>query len=78
MDFNLSTEQVMVRDLCRNLAKNEITPIAEELDKTGEFPYDVWKKMGDLGICGIPFPQECGGGGLDWLSMIIAIEEISR
>lgn len=53
-------------------------PIAEELDKTGQFPYAVWKKMGDLGICGIPFPQECGGGGLDWLSMIIAIEEISR
>ena len=78
MNFNLSTEQVMVRDLCRNLAKNEIMPIAEELDKTGQFPYEVWKKMADLGICGIPFPEECGGGGLDWLSMIIAIEEISR
>src|SRR4030066_1303750 len=78
MDFNLSTEQVMVKDLCKNFAKNEIMPIAEELDKTGQFPYDVWKKMGDLGICGIPFPQECGGGGLDWLSMIIAIEEIGR
>ena len=78
MDFNLSAEQVMVRDLCRNFAKNEIMPIAEELDKTGHFPYEVWKKMGNLGICGIPFPEECGGGGLDWLSMIIAIEEISR
>src|SRR4030067_3751832 len=78
MDFNLSTEQVMVKDLCKNFAKNEIMPIAEELDKTGQFPYDVWKKMGDLGIGGIPFPQECGGAGLDWLSMIIAIEEISR
>ncbi len=78
MNFNLSTEQVMVRDLCRNFAKNEIKPIAEELDKTGQFPYEVWKKMGDLGICGIPFPGECGGWGLDWLAMIIAIEEISR
>jgi len=78
MNFNLSTEQVMVRDLCRNLAKNEIMPIAEELDKTGQFPYEVWKKMAGLGICGIPFPEECGGGGLDWLSMIVAIEEISR
>jgi butyryl-CoA dehydrogenase len=78
MNFNLSTEQVMVRDLCRNFAKNEIIPIAEELDKTGQFPYEVWKKMGDLGICGIPFPEECGGWGLDWLAMIIAIEEISR
>jgi len=78
MNFSLSTEQEMVRDLCKNFAKNEILPIAEELDKTGQFPYEVWKKMAGLGICGIPFPEECGGGGLDWLSMIIAIEEISR
>jgi short/branched chain acyl-CoA dehydrogenase len=78
MDFSLSTEQQMVRDLCRNFAKNEIIPIAEELDKSGHFPYEVWKKMGNLGICGTPFPEECGGWGLDWLSMIIAIEEISR
>jgi short/branched chain acyl-CoA dehydrogenase len=78
MEFTFSTEQEMVRDLCRNFAKNEILPIAEELDKTGHFPYEVWKKMAGLGICGIPFPEECGGMGLDWLSMIIAIEEISR
>jgi butyryl-CoA dehydrogenase len=78
MDFSLSAEQKMVRDLCKNFAKNEVIPIAEELDKTGQFPYEVWKKMAGLGICGIPFPEECGGGGLDWLSMIIAIEEISR
>jgi len=78
MDFNLTAEQVMVRDLCRNFAKNEIKPIAGEMDKSGQFPYEAWKKMGNLGICGIPFPEECGGGGLDWLSMIIAIEEISR
>ena len=78
MDFTFSPEQKMVQDLCRNFAKNEIMPIAEELDKTGEFPYEVWKKMAGLGICGIPIPEEYGGGGLDWLSMIIAIEEISR
>ena len=78
MNFKLSTEQEMVRDLCKNFAKNEIMPIAEELDKTGQFPYEVWKKMGHLGICGIPYPEECGGWGLDWVSMIIAIEEISR
>ncbi len=78
MNFTFTTEQEMVRDLCRNLAKNEIMPIAEELDKTAQFPYEVWKKMGDLGICGIPYPEECGGWGLDWVSMIIAIEEISR
>jgi short/branched chain acyl-CoA dehydrogenase len=78
MNFKLSTEQEMVRDLCRNFAKNEILPIAEELDQTGQFPYEVWEKMGNLGICGIPFPEDCGGWGLDWVSMIIAVEEISR
>lgn len=78
MDFNLSKEQEMVRDLCRVFAKNEIIPVAEELDKTGQFPYEIWKKMANLGICGIPIPEEYGGGGLDWLSMIIAIEEIGR
>ena len=78
MDFNLSKEQEMVRDLCRVFAKNEILPVAEELDKTGQFPYEIWKKMANLGICGIPIPEEYGGGGLDWLSMIIAIEEIGR
>jgi butyryl-CoA dehydrogenase len=78
MDFHLTTEQQMIRDLCRNFVKNEIAPIAEEMDQTGQFPYDVWKKMGDLGMIGIPFPEEYGGGGMDWLSMMIAIEEISR
>ncbi len=56
MDFSLSAEQGMVRDLCKNFVKNEVIPIAEELDKTGQFPYEVWKKMAGLGICGIPFP----------------------
>jgi butyryl-CoA dehydrogenase len=78
MDFTLTTEQQMIRDLCRNFAKNEILPIAEEMDHTGQFPYDVWKKIGDLGIVGIPIPEEFGGGGMDWLSTMIAIEEISR
>jgi len=62
MNFNLSTEQMMVRDLCRNLAKNEIIPIAEELDKTGQFPYEVWKKMAGLGIAVFPFLKSAG----DW------------
>jgi butyryl-CoA dehydrogenase len=78
MDFTLTTEQRMIRDLCRNFTKNEILPIAEEMDHTGQFPYDVWKKMGDLGIVGIPVPEDFGGGGMDWLSTMIAIEEISR
>ncbi len=78
MDFTLTTEQQMIRDLCKNFVKNEIAPIAEEMDATGHFPYEVWKKMGDLGIVGIPFPEEYGGGAMDWVSTMIAIEEISR
>jgi butyryl-CoA dehydrogenase len=78
MDFHLTTEQQMIRDLCKNFVKNEISPIAEEMDQTGQFPYEVWKKMGGLGMVGIPFPEEYGGGEMDWLSMMIAIEEISR
>ncbi|MDO9349733.1 MAG: acyl-CoA dehydrogenase family protein [Deltaproteobacteria bacterium] len=78
MDFTLSTEQQMIRDLCKNFVKNEIAPIAEEMDETGHFPYEVWKKLGDLGIVGIPIPEEYGGGEMDWVSTIIAIEEISR
>jgi butyryl-CoA dehydrogenase len=78
MDYTLSTEQKMIQDLCRNFVKNEIAPITEEMDQTGEFPYEVWKKMGNLGIVGIPIPEEYGGGSMDWLSTIIAIEEISR
>ncbi len=78
MDFTLTTEQQMIRDLCRNFVKNEIAPIAEEMDETGHFPYEVWKKMGDLGIVGIPIPEEYGGGAMDWVSTMIAIEEISR
>ncbi len=78
MDFTLTTEQQMIRDLCKNFVKNEIAPIAEEMDATGHFPYEVWKKMGELGIVGIPFPEEYGGGAMDWVSTMIAIEEISR
>ena len=78
MDLTLSTEQQMIRDLGKNFVKNEIAPIAEEMDETGHFPYEVRKKNGDLGIVGIPIPEEYGGGGMDWVSMIIAIEEISR
>jgi short/branched chain acyl-CoA dehydrogenase len=78
MDYTLSTEQQMIKDLCKNFVKNEIAPIAEEMDETGHFPYEVWKKMGDLGIVGIPIPEEYGGGAMDWVSTMIAIEEISR
>jgi short-chain 2-methylacyl-CoA dehydrogenase len=78
MDFTLTEEQVAIRDTCREFAEQEIKPIAEELDATGKFPYGLIRKMGELGLLGLPFPEEYGGAGADFLSYCIAIEEISR
>lgn len=78
MDFMLSAEQQMIRDLCREFAEEEIKPRAEEMDRTGAFPYDLMRKMGELGLLGLPFPEEYGGAGADFLSYCIALEEIGR
>src|SRR2546430_11944516 len=78
MDFTLTEEQIAIRDTCRELAEQEIKPIAEELDATGKFPYALIRKMGELGLLGLPFPEEYGGAGADFLSYCLAIEEISR
>jgi short-chain 2-methylacyl-CoA dehydrogenase len=78
MDFELSGEQQMIRDLCRDFAKNEIKPHAEEMDRTGAFPYTIIRKMGELGLLGLPFPEEYGGAGADFLSYCLALEEIGR
>ena len=78
MDFTLNEEQQAIRETCRDFAEQEIKPIAEEIDRTGGFPYEVVRKMGELGLLGLPFPEEYGGAGADFLSYCIAIEEISR
>lgn len=78
MDFTLTQEQIAIRDTCREFAEQEIKPIAEELDATGTFPYALTRKMGELGLLGLPFPEEYGGAGADFLAYCIAIEEISR
>jgi short/branched chain acyl-CoA dehydrogenase len=78
MDFSLNEEQAAIRETCRDFAEQEIKPRAEEMDRTGEFPYDIVRKMGELGLLGLPFPEEYGGAGADFLSYCIAIEEISR
>ena len=78
MDFALNEEQQAIRDTCRNFAEQEIKPLAEKMDRTCEFPYQVVRKMGELGLLGLPFPEEYGGAGADFLSYCIAIEEISR
>jgi alkylation response protein AidB-like acyl-CoA dehydrogenase len=78
MNLELSEEQKAIRDLARDFARNEIEPIAAKIDETGEFPAETVKKMGELGLMGIEIPQEYGGGGLDCVSYVLALEEISK
>ncbi|MCE7793693.1 acyl-CoA dehydrogenase [Salipaludibacillus sp. CUR1] len=78
MDFSFSKEQLMIRDMVRDFAQKEIAPIAEEIDRTERFPIENFKKMGELGLLGIPFPEEYGGSGGDTLSYILAVEEIGK
>jgi len=78
MDFELTEEQKAIRDLAREFAQKEIAPIAAKIDETGEFPMETVKKMGELGLMGIDIPQEYGGAGLDAVSYVLAIEEISK
>jgi alkylation response protein AidB-like acyl-CoA dehydrogenase len=78
MDFNLTDEQRLLRDTVRDFARAEIAPVAGELDRTKSFPYEIVAKLGGLGLMGIPFPQEYGGGGADTLSYALAVEELAR
>ncbi|HKV02512.1 MAG TPA: acyl-CoA dehydrogenase family protein [Ktedonobacteraceae bacterium] len=78
MDFSLNEEQSAIRETCREFAEQEIKPLAEEMDRTGAFPYELIRKMGELGLLGLPFPEEYGGAGADFLSYCLAMEEISR
>jgi len=78
MDFELTQEQEAIRDTCRDFAREVVAPAAEELDRHHKFGYDVVRQMGELGLFGLPFSEEVGGAGGDFLSLCIAIEEISR
>src|SRR5438876_2577602 len=78
MDFELTTEQQAIRDTCRDFAREVVAPAAEDLDRHHKFGYDVVRQMGELGLFGLPFPEDVGGAGGDFLSLCIAIEEISR
>jgi len=78
MDFDLSNEQQAIRDTCRDFAREVVAPAAEQLDRNHAFGYDVVRQMGELGLFGLPFPEEYGGAGGDFLSLCLAIEEISR
>ncbi|MFC1285969.1 acyl-CoA dehydrogenase [Bacillus paralicheniformis] len=78
MNFELTREQQMVRELARDFAKQEIAPHAEHVDRTGEFPVETFKKMGELGLLGIPFPESYGGSGGDTVSYALSVEEIGK
>jgi short/branched chain acyl-CoA dehydrogenase len=78
VDFGLTDEQRLLRDTVRDFARQEVAPVAEELDRTKAFPYDLVRHMGELGLMGIPFPEEYGGGGADTLAYAIAVEELAR
>jgi len=78
MDFMLSDEQQMVRDMCRKFADNELAPKAAEYDRTHEFPWEPVKKLGEMGMLGVVYPEEYNGAGMDYVCYAIAVEEISR
>ena len=78
MDFDLTDEHKMMRDMARDFADEVISPRSEDMERTGEFPYDIIAQMAELGIMGIPFSEEYGGSGGDWVGVHVCMEEISR
>ncbi len=78
MDFQLTEEQQMILEMVRDFAENEIVPIAAEVDRDGQFPTENFKRMAELGLLGLPWPERYGGAGGDTVSYAIATEEISR
>lgn len=78
MNFDLNEDHVMMRKMVRDFAEEECAPGVEERDEKEEFPWELWKKCGELGLTGITFPEEYGGAGADYLSYAITIEELSR
>jgi butyryl-CoA dehydrogenase len=77
LDFDFSEEQKMMREMVREFAQKEIYPKAAEIDSTGSFPKENLQKIAEKGLMGVPFPTEFGGAGADFVSMAIAVEELS-
>jgi short/branched chain acyl-CoA dehydrogenase len=78
VDHRLSDEHEALRESVESFAREVVAPQAEEADRTGEFPYDVIRQMGQMGLFGLPFPEEYGGMGGDFLALCLAIEELAR
>ncbi len=78
LNFDLGETADMLRDSVRSFASDEIAPRAADIDRENEFPADLWRKMGDLGILGVTVEEEYGGAGMGYLEHVVAMEEISR
>ncbi len=78
MDFDLTEEQKAIQALCRDFARDRVKPRAAEMDAKAEFPYDLVSEMAELGLMGLPFPEEWGGAGADTVSYALAVMEIAR
>lgn len=78
MDYLLTREQLLARELFREFAEKEVKPFAQKVDEEEYFPTEAVKKMAEIGMMGIPFPKEVGGAGGDYLTYIIAVEEIAK
>ncbi|RME94845.1 MAG: isovaleryl-CoA dehydrogenase, partial [Alphaproteobacteria bacterium] len=78
LNFNLGETNEMLRDTVRSFTADEIAPRAQEIDRTNQFPRDLWPKLGALGLHGITVPEAYGGSGMGYLAHCIAMEEISR
>src|SRR5512143_1226266 len=78
MDFQLGADIDAVREAVHDFAEVEIAPRAAEIDRSDQFPMELWRKLGDLGVLGITVPDEYGGADMGYLAHIVAMEEISR
>ncbi len=78
MDFALSPQHEEIRRTVRDFAERRIRPVADELERRGEFPMEIIREAADLGLLGVPYPEEIGGTGLDALAYAITVEELSR
>ncbi|WP_226085365.1 acyl-CoA dehydrogenase family protein [Mesobacillus sp. S13] len=78
MNFDLTSEQAMIKRTIKEFAEEEVAPGAIERDKTKQFPTEIFKKLGELGMLGLPFPEEYGGAGADTVSFAIVTEELSK
>jgi alkylation response protein AidB-like acyl-CoA dehydrogenase len=78
MEFDLPDQHQLLRATVREFAEQEIAPVAEELDRTHSFPYEIVRRLGELDLMGIPFPEEYGGAGGDSLAYALVVEELTR